>query len=105
VQRSAADLTIELADPGPVKQLVIDLGEFYADFPMRLRIDVSGDGAQWSTVYLGDTALHAYYAALRHPKQVPVVYPIGRDGVRFIKLTQLGWGDHDWSIAELRVLR
>ena len=105
VQRSAADFTIELANPGPVKQLVIDLGEYIADFPMRLRIDVSGDGAQWDTVFLGDGALHTYYAALRHPKQVPVVYPIGRDNVRFIKLTQLGWGDHDWSIPEVRVLR
>jgi F5/8 type C domain len=105
VQKSSADFTIELADAGPVKQLVIDLGEYIADFPMRLRIDVSGDGAQWDTVYLGDAALHTYYAARRHPKQVPVVYPIAREGVRFIKLTQLGWGDHDWSIAEVRVLR
>ena len=105
VQRSSADFTIELAEPGPVRQLVIDLGEFYTDFPIRLRIDVSADGAQWDTVYLGNTALHAYYAAVRHPKQVPVVYPIGRNGVRFIRLTQLGWGAHDWSIAEVRVLK
>src|SRR5262249_16393668 len=77
VQKSSADFTIELADPGPVRQLVIDLGEYYTDFPMRVRIDVSIDGAQWDTVYLGDAALQAYYAAVRHPKQVPVVYPIG----------------------------
>ena len=105
VQRSAADFTIEIADPGAVRQLVIDLGEFYTDFPVRLRIDVSADGTQWDTVYLGDTALHAFYAAVRHPKQVPVVYPIGRDHVRFIRLTQMGWGNHDWSIPEVRVLR
>jgi hypothetical protein len=105
VQKSSADFTIELAEPGPVKQLVTDLGEFYTDFPMRLRIDVSADGAQWDTVYLGDAALHAYYAALRHPKQVPVVYPIGHDSVRFIRLAQVGWGEHDWSIPELRVLK
>jgi hypothetical protein len=105
VQKSSADFTIELAEPTFVRQLVTDLGGFWTDFPMRLRIDVSGDGAAWTQVYLGDTALHAYYAAVRHPKQVPVVYPIGRDGVRFIRLTQLGWGTHDWSIAEVRVLK
>lgn len=105
LQRSAADFTIELAEPGPVRQLVTDLGEFWTDFPMRLRIETSPDGAQWETIFLGTTALHAYYAAVRHPRQVPVVYPIGRDHVRFIRLTQLGWGNHDWSIAELRVLR
>jgi hypothetical protein len=105
VQQSSADFTIEIADPGPVSQVVIDLGEFWTDFPMRVRIEASPDGARWDTVYAGDTALHAYYAAVRHPKQVPVVYPIGRDHVRFIRFTQLGWGTHDWSIPELRVLR
>lgn len=105
VQRSAADFTIELADAGPVKQLVTDLGEYFADFPTRLRIDVSADGAQWDTVFLGDTTLHTYYGAVRHPKQIPIVFPINRDRVKFIRLAQLGWGEHDWSIAELHVLR
>jgi hypothetical protein len=72
---------------------------------MRLRIDVSSDGRQWDTVSVGDAALNAYYAALRRPKQVSMVYPIARDHVRFIHLTQVGWGQHDWSIPELRVLR
>jgi hypothetical protein len=40
---------------------------------------------------------------VRHPTEVPVVYPIRRGGVRFIRLTQTG--ERDWSIAELRVLR
>lgn len=105
VQRSAADFTIELEQPGRVAQIVTDLGEFNADYPIRLRLEVSSDGARWETVYVGDTALHAYYAAVRHPKQVPVAYPINRDNVRFLRLTQLGWGKRDWSIAEVRVLR
>jgi len=105
VQRSAADFTIELEEAGRVGQLVTDLGEFVGDYPVRLRLEVSPDGAQWETVHLGDTALHAYYAAVRHPKEVPVVYPINRDNVRFLRMTQLGWGARDWSIAEVRVLR
>ena len=105
VQNTSADFTVELADPGDVGQLVTDLGGFWTDFPVRLRIETSADGARWSTVFDGGTALNAYYAALRHPRQVPVVYPIGRGHVRFIRLTQLGWGTHDWSIAEVRVLR
>jgi len=104
VQRAAADFTIELEQPEHVGQLVISLGEFATDFAIRLRLEVSPDGSQWETVYLGDSALHAYYAAIRHPKEIPLVYPIGRDNVRFIRMRQLGWGTHDWSIAELRVL-
>lgn len=105
VQRSAADYTIELAEAGRVSQVVTELGEFVTDFPMRLQLDVSPDGTQWDTVYLADTFLQAYYAAVRHPATVPIVIPVNRDRVRFIRMKQLGWGKHDWSIAELRVLR
>jgi len=103
LQQAAAEFTIELERPEHVGQVVTDLGEFWTDYPQLIRIDVSADGTQWDTVYRGDAALHAYYAALRHPKDVPVVFPINRDNVRFIRLTQLGWGTHDWSIAEVHV--
>jgi hypothetical protein len=105
VQRSSADFTIELDGPQRVGQLVTDLAEFWTDFPVRLRLSVSPNGTEWDTVFDGATALNAYYAALRHPRVVPVVYPIGRDNVRFIRLQQIGWGKHDWSIAEVHVLR
>ena len=102
---AAADFTIELEQPSRVGQLVTDLGRYSTDFPMKLQLEVSPDGSQWDAVYVGDGALQTYYAALRHPKQVPVVYEIGRDNVRFIRMKQLGFGTHDWSIAEVRVLR
>lgn len=105
VQRSAADFTIELEEAGRVSQLVTELGEFVGDYPVKLRLEISPDGTQWEILHLGDAALHAYYAAVRHPRQVPVVYPIDRDNVRFLRMTQLGWGKRDWSIAEVRVMR
>jgi hypothetical protein len=60
---------------------------------------------QWETVFEGDTALQAYYAGVRHPREMPLVFPVGRDAVRFIRLQQVGWGTHDWSIAEIKVLQ
>jgi hypothetical protein len=105
VQRASADFTIELEQPSHVGQLVTDLGEFVTDFPVRLQVEVSADGSQWETVYVGSTALYAYYAALRHPKQIPLVFPVNHDMVRFLRMKQLGWGTHDWSIAEVRVLQ
>ena len=105
VQHQSADATIELEAATRVGQVVIDLGSFATDFAARLRIDVSADGVTWDTAWIGDTALHAYYAAVRHPREVPLVFPLNRDGVRFIRLSQIGFGTHDWSIAELHVLR
>jgi hypothetical protein len=105
VQEQSADAVIELEQPDHVGQVVIDQGGFVTDFPKRLRIDVSADGAAWETAWTGDTALHAYYGAVRHPRDVPLVFVLGRDGVRFIRLRQIGFGKPDWSIAELHVLR
>jgi hypothetical protein len=105
VQRAAADFTVELPQLERVHQAVLSLGEYYADFPLRLRLSISADGTQWDTVYDGDSALHAYYGALRHPKEIPLVYTIDRDNVRFIRFQQLGWGKRDWSIAEVQILK
>ena len=104
-QHQSAEFTIELVQPAHVGQVVTDLAEFWTDYPQRLRLEVSADGGRWDTVFFGDTALQAYFAAVRHPKAVPLVFPVDRDNIRFIRLRQTGWGDHDWSIAEVRVLR
>jgi hypothetical protein len=105
VQQQSADATIELERPTHVRQVVIDLGRFETDFPARLQIDVSRDGAVWESAWTGSTALHAYFGAIRHPRELPLVFALNRDGVRFIRLRQTGFGRHDWSIAELHVLQ
>jgi hypothetical protein len=104
-QQQSADATIDLGQPTRVGQVVIELGGFVTDFPRRLRIEVSSDGAAWDEAWIGDAALHAYYGAIRHPREMPLVFALNRDNVRFIRLTQTGFGTHDWSIPELRVLR
>lgn len=104
-QRKPSSFTIELSQSSRVSQVVTELGEFWGDFPVSLRIDVSADGAQWDTVHDGDTMLNAYFAALRHPKEMPIVLPINRDNVRFIRMQQTGSSKRNWSIAEVQVVR
>jgi hypothetical protein len=105
LQEQSADAIVELEQTGHVGQVVIDLGGFVTDFPSRLQIDVSSDGATWEPAWTGGTALHAYFGALRHPREMPLVFVVNRDAVRFIRLRQTGFGKHDWSIPELHVLR
>jgi hypothetical protein len=105
VQQQSADATIDLGEVTRVGQIVIDLGGFVTDFPNKLRIEVSADARSWDVAWTGSTALHAYYGAIRHPREVPLVFTLNRGGVRYIRLTQVGFGTHDWSIAELHVLR
>jgi len=104
-QQQSSELTIELSEPGSVHQIVLEIGPYITDYPARLQIEVAPERDQWTTAWTGETALHAYFGAVRHPKQVPLVFQIDRANVRFVRLRQTGWGTHDWSVAELRVLR
>ena len=104
VQEQSADAIVELEQPSHVGQVVIELGGFVTDFPSRLQIDVSSDGVTWEPAWTGATALHAYFGAIRHPREMPLVFSLNKDAVRFIRLRQTGFGKHDWSIPELRVL-
>jgi hypothetical protein len=105
VQQQSAEAIVELEQPTHVRQVVIDLGGFVTDFPARLQIDISRDGVNWQPAWTGGTALHAYFAAIRHPREMPLVFALDRDDVRFIRLRQTGFGKHDWSIPELHVLQ
>jgi hypothetical protein len=105
VQDRSAEAIVELEQTTRVGQLVIELGGFVTDFPARLEIDISRDGVEWNPAWSGSTALHAYFAALRHPRRMPLVFELNKDDVRFIRLRQTGFGKHDWSIPELHVLQ
>jgi hypothetical protein len=103
VPTQSAEMTIELDTVTHVEQVVLALGIYGTDFPRDLRIDVSADGAAWETAWAGRPALEAYYAAIRHPREIPIVIPMRRDGVRFIRLRQLELSKFAWGIAELQV--
>lgn len=105
LQEQSAEAIVELEQPARVGQVVIELGGFVTDFPARLQIDTSRDGVAWQPAWTGTTALHAYYAAIRHPREMPLVFELNKDDVRFIRLRQTGFGKHDWSIPELHVLQ
>jgi hypothetical protein len=105
VTPEAGEMTIELEQPSPVAQVVLDVGGLIADFPRKLQIDVSLDGSTWEPAWTGSAALHAYHGAIRHPRELPVVLPLNKGSVRFIRLRQPAFGKYPWSVTELHVLR
>jgi hypothetical protein len=100
-----SELTIELDSPGRVSQIVMELGGFTTDVPKRLQIDASADGAAWEIVWSGSPALQAYFGAIRDPRQTPIVLPLNRDHVRFLRLRETETSKWNWTIFELQVLR
>ena len=78
VQEQSAEATIELEQPRRTsgRSSSISAGSS-TDFPSAAADRrLGGRRRPGSTAWTGDTALHAYFGALRHPREVPLVLPI-----------------------------
>jgi hypothetical protein len=104
-QAGGETITLELDGTRHVAAIVLSLGTYAGQYPRALEVEVSIDGGTWTTAFSGDTALDAYDAALRSPREVPIAIRIARDGVRYIRLRQTGSEPRTgWTIVELRVI-
>jgi hypothetical protein len=104
-QAGGETITIDLARPRHVSAVILCLGAYAGQYPRWLEVDASADGAAWARVRAGDTALDAYDAAVRSPREIPVAIPVNRDGVRYLRLRQTGREPRaGWTIVELRVI-
>jgi F5/8 type C domain len=97
-------VTIDLGVVNRVTGVSMGLGPYVTDFPRVLEIDRSEDGQSWTTSWKGPTTARAMVAAMRSPRDVPLVVSFAPGAARFVRLRQLG---HDpkffWSITELEV--
>lgn len=96
-------------DLGRIEQpaaIVMSLGVYAGQYPRALEVSISTDGSEWHTAWIGDTALEAYDAAIRSPREVPLTIPLVANGARYIRLSQIGSDPRrGWSIVELEVTR
>ena len=103
-QRGGETVTIDLGAARTVSALTLSLGRYVGDFPRRLTIDASQDGATWRTCWSGRPARLALAAAIRDPHVVPLTFALGSVRARWIRLRQTG-SDlvNAWSVPELAV--
>lgn len=106
--RQAGDETI-VADLGNIERpaaVVMSLGRYASQYPRTLDVSISRDGTRWDSVWLGDTALETYDAAVRWPRGIPVTIPLPGREARFVRLSQIGRdAGRGWSIVELEIAR
>jgi hypothetical protein len=104
-QAGGESIVADLGREQRVSAVVLCLGAYPGQYPRGLTLEVSADGATWSPVYNGGTALETYDAALRAPREVPVTLAVHLDRVRFIRLRQTASEpNYGWTIVELRVI-
>jgi hypothetical protein len=95
-----------MADLGAVREVggvTHALGEYAADFPRQLAIDLSLDGEGWATVWAGPTAALAFLAAVRQPRAAQMRIAFAPHPARFVRLRQVAEHQNMWRVAELRV--
>jgi F5/8 type C domain len=94
------------ADIGSVREIAgvtLTLGEWVRDFPRRLAIETSIDGATWQTVWEANTVGLAVLAAIERPRESPMRFSFAPRAARFVRLRTLVEHKNLWRVAELRV--
>jgi hypothetical protein len=103
-QRPGDSLTIDLGSTRQVRGVELDIGGYVADFPRRLRIETSADGASWQERWSGTGGTAALAGALIDARLMPLFFEFSPAAARYVRLTQLGADPvFYWSVAELRV--
>jgi hypothetical protein len=98
-----------MADLGTVKDRVsavrYTMGESYREFPRRVAIDTSVDGAAWDTVWEGDVIAQTIEGSLSDPLTSPTVLPFAPRPARYVRLRQTATDDKVvWALPELAIL-
>jgi len=104
VQFPDQTLTADLGAPAQVGAIVHALGSVGGEFPRRLVIETSTDGAAWTPAWDGSAAAAVLAAAMAKPLETRAVIEFPSRIARYVRLRQLAReGTYAWSLAELEV--
>jgi hypothetical protein len=97
-------LTIDLGSVQTAGAVLHDEGPVAGNFPRRLVIETSADGASWQAAWAGNAWGPAISAAMRDPKANHIWFVFDPRPARYIRLTHPPEEQHYiWAIADLEV--
>jgi len=97
-------LLIEFAQPVEDPLVTLSLGPWVHDFAIDFQVEVSTDGIQWETIPDGYRISEFLRKLFESPTDIEQKIQIRRNGVRSIKITQIGTSNRfRWSVAELDI--
>jgi len=96
-------LAVDLGAERAVGGVTLSLGEWARDFPRRLAIDVSKDGATWATAWEGPTVAMTILAAVERPRECPLRLAFAPRDARIVRLRSLADHKNLWRVAEIQV--
>ena len=103
-QNGTEVVTIDLGSTRFIDGLSMTIGPYASDYPRTLVIESSDDGYTWTPRWQGSSAAAAFAAAVRHPRERPLMFALPHLPARWLRLRQLGQDSVScWSIFELQV--
>lgn len=105
-QTGHEELLLDLGKPTPLRQLILELGEFGYDYGRELAVDVGDDDARLFEV-LKISGEDARVNNTDVPGQVIQILTLPKSvEARFVRVRQLGRSEENhWSVAEIRLFR
>ena len=104
-QTPGQEISLDLGTASVIGAVIMELGPYRGEYPRDLVIETSVDGRVWSRIWAGPTESEALLARLVSRHEVPLVFPLGGQTARWLRLRQLGADPmHYWSIGELSVV-
>ena len=83
--------------------MTTSIGDFLLDFPRRLAIDTSIDGAVWESAWEGPTFAQTFLGFVRAPRDAELRFSFAPHEARFVRLRQLEAFSSMWRISELKI--
>jgi hypothetical protein len=80
------EVTLDLGGPRVIRTIGFPLRWHFAELDPRIRVQASGDGVAWSTVWEGWTGGPALAAALEDPREAPVRLTVPDVRARFVRV-------------------
>lgn len=96
-------IEVDLGEAREVGGLTLAMGRAFFDFPRRLAVDVSGDGAQWTPAWEGPAFAPVVLGFLSAPRNgaLHVAFPPVR--ARYVRARRLDVASPAWHVAEVSV--
>ncbi len=106
-QRVSHILQLTLAETQDVSGLRLSMRAVAGDYPRRLTIDTSSDGVTWQTQWQGLTAGTLYRAIVLDERSPEITISFQPVRAKYVIVRQEPAPNvrHNWSVAEIRVLR
>jgi hypothetical protein len=96
-------LMADLGRAQDVGGVMMGLGVFAWDYPRRLAIETSTDGASWEPGWEGPTAATAMLASIAVPREARLHFAFRSRSARYVRLRALIAHKYYWRVAELEI--